>query len=260
MANPLPNENELYTRIKNEKIIITQEIWDLLYNYIGDNLSAINLLCQYHLTCNQPIPVTEAKKILPYTRHIKDIINKITMTVITDFAFPEFSDGVPLDPVLRDMLTHYIGNDIYMINLIVGDAIDPAAPTPLSIENAAKIICHCRDIKTFMYRLRRATMPNADTQPYRENAQAPRPRELQKEEIFTRIRQRLMQEFKLSSGQIKMETRFKEDLAADAISAMQVIILLEEEFDFEMPDEDEDKILSVADAVEYVFRKLQNPS
>ena len=37
---------------------------------------------------------------------------------------------------------------------------------------------------------------------------------------------------------------------------MQVIILLEEEFGFEIPDEDEDKIISIGDAAEYVFKKL----
>ncbi len=260
MANPLPNETEFYTRIKNEKIAIGQEIWDLLYNYIGDNLSAINLLCQYHLAGNQPIPLTEAKKILLYTRHIKDIINKITLTSKSDFDFPEFSDGIPLHPILREMLTHYIGNDIYMINLIVGDAVDPIAPAPLAIENAVKIVCHCRDIKTFMYRLRKATMPNADVRPQIKKEPTPHSGELTKEEIFTRIRKRLIQEFNLIHGQINLNSRLKEDLGADSISAMQVIILLEEEFGFEMPDEDEDQILSVGDAVEYVFRRLKNPS
>ena len=262
MANPLPNENEFYARIKNEKMTIAPEIWDLLYNYIGDDLSAINLLCQYYLHGNQAIPVADANKILLYTRHIKDIINKITLATKTDFAFPEFAQGIPLDPVLREMLTHYIGNDIYMINLIVGDAVDPLAPGPLSLENTAKIIGHCRSIKIFMERLRKETLPDADKQkgPRIEKEPTPHSPELAKEEIFARIRKRLMQEFNLEDRQINIHTRFKENLGADSISAMQVIILLEEEFGFEMPDEDEDKILCVGDAVEYVFQKLKNPS
>jgi len=262
MANPLPNENELYARIKKEKITITPEIWDLLYNYIGDDLSAINLLCQYYLAGNLPVPVSDAKKILLYTRHIKDIINKITLTAKGDFAFPEFAEGIPLDPVLREMLTHYIGNDIYMINLIVGDAVDPIAPGPLSPENSTKIIYHCRSIKIFMYKLRKETMPDADTQgdSRMQKEPMPQPRELAKEEIFARIRKFLMQEFNVEGRQINLETRFKEDLGADSIGAMQIIILLEEEFGFEMPDEDEDKILSVGNAVEYVFKKLKSSS
>jgi acyl carrier protein len=262
MANPLPNEKELYARIKNEKITITPEIWDLLYSYVGDDLSAINLLCQYYLTGRQPIPVSDAKKILHYTRHVKDIVNKITLTTKGDFSFPEFAEGIPLEPVLREMLTHYIGNDIYMINLIVGDAVDPAAPAPLSPENTLKVVEHCQSIKAFLEKLRKETASGQGIRetPRTEENPAPRPAELSKEEIFTRIRKLLSQEFKCEADQINMRTRFKEDLGADSIGAMQVIILLEEEFGFEMPDEDEDRILSVADAVEYVFKKIKNPS
>jgi acyl carrier protein len=262
MTNPLPNENQLYARIKNEKITITAEIWDLLYSYLGDDLSAINLLCQYYLVSKQAIPVTDAKKILNYTRHIKDIINKITLTAKGEFAFPEFAQGMPLDPVLREMLTHYIGNDAYMINLIVGDAVDPAAPTSLSPENTQKIVGHCQSIKVFLEKLRKETSPGEGIRQKSQIEKEPAPHsgELSKEEIFTRIRKRLAQEFNLEGRQINMQTRLKEDLGADSISAMQVIIILEEEFGFEMPDEDEDKILSVNDAVEYVFKKIKNPA
>jgi acyl carrier protein len=262
MANPLPNETELYARIKNEGIGISPEIWDLLYSRLGDDLSAINLLCQYYLVEKQPIPVSDAKKILLYTRHIKDIINKITRTAKTEFDFPEFAEGIPLDPIIREMLTHYIGNDIYTINLIVGDAVDPAAPQPLSLKNTAKITEHCQSIKLFVDRLRNETSPDANIRPDSriEKEHMPHPQELPKEKIFTRIRKLLAQEFRLANGQINTHTRFKEDLGADTISAMQIIILLEQEFGFEIRDEDEDKILTVGDAVEYVFKKLKNPS
>ncbi len=259
MANPLPNENKLYDQIKNEKITISSEIWDLLYSRIGDDLSAINLLCQYYLTTNIPIPVVEAKKILLYTRHIKDIINEITLTTKTDFAFPEIAEGIPLHPVLREMLTHYIGNDVYMINLIVGDAVDPAAPEPLKQENAVKIVCHCRYIKIFMYKLRKATMPATKEKDGKAKESVELPHELSKEDIFSRIQELLAKQFRLEKYRINIKTRFKEDLRADAISLMEIIILLEDEFRFEIPDDDEDALLSVKDAVEYVFKNLKNP-
>ena len=258
MANPLPNEKELYARIEKEKITITPEIWDLLYSYVGDDLSAINLLCQYYLVSKQAIPVSDAKKIMHYTRHIKDIINKITLTTKGDFAFPEFAEGIPLNPVLREMLTHYIGNDIYMINLIVGDAIDPVEPGSVSPEHTLKIVGHCQSIKEFLERLRKKTTPDESIPQAlkTEKETAPSSGQLTKEEILSRIHKRLIQEFNCGPKQITLKTRFKEDLAADSISAMQIIILLEEEFGFEIPDEDQDKILTVNDAVEYVFAKL----
>ena len=157
MANPLPNEKELYEQIKNERIAVIPDIWDLLYNRIGDDISAINLLCEYYLGASQPIPIIEAKKILSYTHHIKDIVNKVTLTTKSEFPFPEFSDDIPLHPILREMFTHYIGNDIYLINLIVEDSIDPLAPQPVSFESTSKILNHAHAIKEFMDKLREAT-------------------------------------------------------------------------------------------------------
>jgi len=62
---------------------------------------------------------------------------------------------MPLHPVVREMFTHYIGNDVYSINLIIGSA-DPQA---VSLENIEKIINHTRGIKDFLGRLREATVP-----------------------------------------------------------------------------------------------------
>ncbi|MFA5276746.1 MAG: hypothetical protein WC417_07655 [Candidatus Omnitrophota bacterium] len=157
MANPLPNEKELYERIKEENISILPDIWDLLYHRIGDDITAINFLCQYYLDEKEPIPVFEAGKILLYTRHIKDINDKFTLYSKTDFAFPEFSYGMPLHPVLTDMFTHYIGNDTYMINLIVEDSIDPLNPKSVSIENIQKILKYTHSLREFLNRLQQAT-------------------------------------------------------------------------------------------------------
>ncbi len=157
MANPLPNEKEIYERIRNEKITVDPEIWDLLYNRIGDDITAINLLTQLYFNCGETVPIMDAGKILSYTRHIKEIVEQVTITSKDDFLFPEFINNVPLHPVVRDMFTHYIGNDVYMINLIVQDAIDPIAPQPLSLESSKKVISHAFAIREFMNTLRQAT-------------------------------------------------------------------------------------------------------
>jgi acyl carrier protein len=61
----------------------------------------------------------------------------------------------------------------------------------------------------------------------------------------------------LLSGQIKKENvtavaRFKEDLDLDSLDAVEIVMLIEEEFSIEIPDAEADKIASVADAVAYV--------
>ena len=93
MANPLPEEKLFYERIRTEHLTITPEIWDLLYHRIGDDLSAINLICQYYIQGNQPIPVEEAAKILKYNRNIKGIISKVTAVIQKDSQlFPDIVD------------------------------------------------------------------------------------------------------------------------------------------------------------------------
>jgi acyl carrier protein len=267
MANPLPNEKELYVQIKREKIKISPEIWDLLYHRLGDDITAINLLCQYYLTSHEPIPVSEAKKIIIYTRHIKDIVNKITLAKKEDFPFPEFLDDSPLHPILREMFTHHIGNDIYLINLIVGDSIDPLAPQPVSSESTRKILNYVHAIKEFMDKLREAT---SQQEVFLESTQASGnkvvgPDNIQgqpnKEEILSRIRNLLAQEFKiLNEEKIKPESRFNEDFGLDSVDAIRVIMVLEDGFDLEIPDDDTVGVVTVAQAVDYVYRRLEEGS
>ena len=158
MANPLPNEKELYEQIKNEGIAIEPGIWDLIYHRLGDDISAINLLCQYYLFSKECIPVAEAKKILTYTRDIKDVVNKITAVSKENFPFPQFKNNIPLHPIIREMFTHYVGNDTYAINLMVQDSIDPLDPRPIPPETTQKIIGRIRTTKEFIERLRQATL------------------------------------------------------------------------------------------------------
>lgn len=162
MANPLPNEKELYEQIKTQGIGIESAIWDLIYNRIGDDITAINLLCQYYLTNNDDIPIIEAEKILAYTKDIKLVINSITTTTKENFPFPQVKENIPLHPIIREMFTHYIGNDVYMINLLVWDTIDPVEPHRLSLEITKKVLNHTHSIKEFMERLREATSKKED--------------------------------------------------------------------------------------------------
>lgn len=157
MANPLNNESELYEQIKNEKITIHPDIWDMLYNRIGDDITFINLLCQYYLNVFEPMPIHEAEKIFSYTRHIKEIVGKIVVVSKDNLAFPVFANDMLLHPIIQDMFTHYIGNDVYMINLIIGDTIDPIDPHPLSADIIQKILAYTRSIKQFMNKLQKAT-------------------------------------------------------------------------------------------------------
>jgi hypothetical protein len=157
MANPLPNEQELFSKIRAERIRVSDAVWDLIYQHIGDDLTAINLICSYYASNNEGVPPEEAKKILTYTRHIKNILNQVTLASSDEFLFPSVESQMPLHPVIRHMLTHYIGNDTYMINLVLYDTIDPVAPRPLTPDLAGMVLSHAKCIRDFLERLREAT-------------------------------------------------------------------------------------------------------
>jgi hypothetical protein len=160
MANPLPNEQLLYERIKEEGISIDHFFWLHLYVRISEDLTVINLICQYHLMVHNPIPPTVARKILTYTRDIKDVINQFMMiSNKKDFLFPAIREKISLHPVIKEILTHYLGNDVYMINLIVGDCVSTIEPRPLSLQHVKEILCYIQSIKNFMKRLREAVSP-----------------------------------------------------------------------------------------------------
>lgn len=257
MANPLPEEKEFYSRIKSERISIPEDIWDLLYYRIGDDVTAINLLCQYYLASSQPVPIEEARKILSYTRHIKEIVTRMVMSSKDDSFFPEFGGAFPLHPIIREMFTHYIGNDVYMINLIVGDTVDPLEPHPLSLEITRKILSHTRTIREFMERLRRATLHN-ETEFNASADEKSKNKQLTKEELFLKVRRLLSGEFKIEGEEkITPASRFNEDLCLDPVDNIRAVIAIEDAFGFEIADSDADNILTVADAVEYVFKRLK---
>lgn len=57
---------------------------------------------------------------------------------------------------------------------------------------------------------------------------------------------------KVKKDNVNAVARFKEDLDLDSLDAVEIVMLIEEEFSIEIPDAEADKILSVADAISYV--------
>jgi len=53
-------------------------------------------------------------------------------------------------------------------------------------------------------------------------------------------------------AEIKEDSKFIEDLGADSLDVVELVMALEEEFDIEIPDEDAAGILTVADALKYI--------
>ncbi|MGE5614215.1 MAG: acyl carrier protein [Bacillota bacterium] len=69
---------------------------------------------------------------------------------------------------------------------------------------------------------------------------------------FERIKKIIVDQLGVEEDDVQMESSFIEDLGADSLDIVELIMALEEEFDIEIPDSEAEKISTVADAVEYI--------
>lgn len=70
--------------------------------------------------------------------------------------------------------------------------------------------------------------------------------------VFERVRDVVAEELNVSEEQITPEARFVDDLGADSLDVVELVMRLEDEFDISIPDEDAEKIRTVSDAVKYI--------
>ncbi len=70
--------------------------------------------------------------------------------------------------------------------------------------------------------------------------------------MFEKIRACIASQLGIDEEEIKMESSFMNNLGADSLDIVELIMALEEKYDIEIPDEDVEKIVTVGDIVEYV--------
>ena len=72
------------------------------------------------------------------------------------------------------------------------------------------------------------------------------------EEIFEKVRDIIVEQLGVEKETVTMDSSFIDDLGADSLDIVELIMALEEEFDTEIPDEDAEKITNVNDVIEYI--------
>lgn len=73
-----------------------------------------------------------------------------------------------------------------------------------------------------------------------------------KEAIFDKVKSIIVEQLGVEESAVTPEASFVEDLGADSLDIVELVMALEEEFNCEIPDEDAEKISTVNDAVEYI--------
>ncbi len=74
---------------------------------------------------------------------------------------------------------------------------------------------------------------------------------------FEKIRKIIVDQLGVDESEVTDDASFVDDLGADSLDTVELVMALEEEFGIEIPDEDAEKIITVGDAVKYIDSKLK---
>ncbi len=70
--------------------------------------------------------------------------------------------------------------------------------------------------------------------------------------MFDKIKEIVVDQLGVEEEDVKMDASFIDDLGADSLDIVELIMALEEEFDLEIPDEEAEKIVTVGDVADYI--------
>ena len=70
--------------------------------------------------------------------------------------------------------------------------------------------------------------------------------------VEDRVRKIIIEQLEVAPDKVKPEATFSEDLQADSLAVVELVLALEEHFKIEIPDEDTEKIKTVGDAINYI--------
>ncbi len=75
-------------------------------------------------------------------------------------------------------------------------------------------------------------------------------------ELEQRLKEITVEQLGGDEKELRLETSFIDDLGADSLDIVELVMTMESEFDIEIPDDDAEKIQTVGDAVSYLKEKL----
>jgi acyl carrier protein len=76
------------------------------------------------------------------------------------------------------------------------------------------------------------------------------------EDIFSKVKKIVVEQLEVDEDKVTIESSFANDLQADSLDTVELVMALEEEFDIEIPDEEAELIDTVGKAVENISKKL----
>lgn len=80
---------------------------------------------------------------------------------------------------------------------------------------------------------------------------------MEKEELLGKIKSIVADKLSISEDQVTEEASFIDDLGADSLDTVELVMALEDEFDLDIPDEQAEKLTTVGKAIEYVLANVK---
>ncbi|HHT06117.1 MAG TPA: acyl carrier protein [Hydrogenispora sp.] len=77
------------------------------------------------------------------------------------------------------------------------------------------------------------------------------------EKVFEKVKEIVVEQLGVEEEEVTMKASFVDDLGADSLDIVELIMAFEEAFETEIPDEDAEKIATVGDAVKYIKENAQ---
>jgi|LauGreDrversion4_2_1035121.scaffolds.fasta_scaffold182201_3 acyl carrier protein len=75
-------------------------------------------------------------------------------------------------------------------------------------------------------------------------------------QIEEKVRKIIVAQLDISEEDVRLEASFKDDLNADSLDLVELLMAMEEKFDIEIPDEDAEEIQSVQGAINYIQKRI----
>lgn len=77
-----------------------------------------------------------------------------------------------------------------------------------------------------------------------------------KEEILAKVKTVVAEKLNVGEDQVTLDAKFVEDLGADSLDQVELIMALEDDFELKIPEEEAEKLVTVGDALDYIVSKL----